>query len=549
MGLLRIFLGFLGCGIATSVDVVGSTGCTAPSCVLSNPSLRFGTGAENSVNAYGLFQQPWYYSSIGNAWYKLTFAGYPLDTAIGMGTGSAQWSGATVVDLYTQTPMSPATDYSEFVVDSSDDLKSVGHGKIVSTRVFMILGNLVTLENIFSLGLNDSFVKIVSKFTNNASATINNVIIWTGTRDDFVGTTDVNIKTRGNLDTGSFVAITANDQQSRAIMITNPTEGVLFYSETAGVMTAYDRCCSFANVYNMNPLTIPPATANPTDGSYAAVLPIGNVDAGSSASITWYYAAGAINSLSTVAGNVAAAQQAEASAPSTPSWTPTTSSSPTGTPTTSLSPTGTPSFTRTGTDTSSFTRTVTPSRTPTRSPTQTASYTASETDTQTPSWTPTVSATPTPSWTASETDSQTPSWTPTVSATPTPSWTASETDTQTPSWSPTSTGSPSQTGTKTVAALVVTQPVYLQLGSNVLPNLIAVNVASTAAILSMVGFCVFSAYCVFLYRRLGQKECIYCDAVLKKDEKMVEHLNTCEEYKYSHVKRSEVYKSMKKAWA
>ena len=79
--------------------------------------------------------------------------------------------------------------------------------------------------------------------------------------------------------------------------------------------------------------------------------------------------------------------------------------------------------------------------------------------------------------------------------------------------------------------------------------MVAINVASTAAILSMVGFCVFSAYCVFIYRRLGQKECIYCDAVLKKDEKMVEHLNTCEEYKNSHVRRSEVYKSMKKAWA
>ena len=546
MGLLRIFLGFLGCGIAAAVDTVGSAGCTAPNCVLSNPSLRFGTGAENSVNAYGLFQQPWYYSSIGNAWYKLTFAGYPLDTAIGMGTGSAQWSGATVVDLYTQTPTSPVTDYSEFVVDSSDASKSVGHGKIVSTRVFTILGNLVTLENTFSLGAADSFVKIVSKFTNNASATINNVIIWTGTRDDFVGTTDVNMKTRGNLDTGSFTAITANDMPSHAIMITNPTEGVLFYSETAGVMTAYDMCCSFANVYNRNPLLIAPATANPTDGSYAAVLPIGNVAAGASASITWYYAAGAISSLSTVAENVAAAQQADASAPSTPSWTPTTSSSPTGTPTNSLSPTGTPSWTRTGT----------PSWTPTRSPTQTPSLTGSETASESP--------TQTPSLTASETDSQTPSWTstesPTVSATPTPSWTACETDTQTPSWtptpswSPTSTGSPSQTGTRTASwtpssALVVAQPVYLQLGSNVVPNLIAINVASTAAILSMMGFCVFSAYCVFAYRRLGQKECNYCDAVLKKDEKMVEHLKTCEEYKTSHVKRSEVYKSMKKAWA
>jgi len=104
----------------------------------------------------------------------------------------------------------------------------------------------MTMQNTFSLGRNDSFVKIVTRLINNSTAVVPNVMIWTGTRDDFVGMTDVNTKTRGNLDTGSFVAITSTGQSSRAIMITNTNEGVLFYSETSGVMTAFSSCCSFA---------------------------------------------------------------------------------------------------------------------------------------------------------------------------------------------------------------------------------------------------------------------------------------------------------------
>ena len=298
--------------LAATVFGQNATGCTTPSCVFSNPSLRFGTGSENSVNSFGLFQQPWYYSPTAATWYKLTFSNYPLDTAIGTGTGSAHWSGTNIVNLYSLTPSSQTTDYSEFVVDSSDTTKTVGHGKIVARRAFVISGQAVILENIFSLGANQSFVKIVTTLINNSSQPIVNAIIWTGTRDDYVGMTDVNTKTRGNLDTGSFVAITENNQSSRAIMITNTNEGVLFYSESTGVMTAFSSCCSFSNVYNTYPLTLAPMTPNPTDGSYAAVLPLGNISVGGSGSITWYYAAGVITSLASVAETVAAAQVADA---------------------------------------------------------------------------------------------------------------------------------------------------------------------------------------------------------------------------------------------
>jgi hypothetical protein len=359
---------------AAALDAVGSTGCTAPACVFANPSLRFGTGTETSVNNWGLFVQPWYYSHIANTWYKLTFANYPLDTAVGTGTGGPNWSGNTVVDLYTLTPTNAVTDYSQFIVDSSDATKSVGHGKIFAVRTFTITGKTVIINNTFSLGATDSFVKIITTAVNADVNPIVNMKVWVGTRDDFVGSTDSNTKTRGNLATGSFVAVTQNNQSSRAIMITNPTEGVLFYSETPDVMTAYALCCSFSNVYNTNPLSLAPATTAPTDGSYAAVLPIGSIDAGISASITWYYAAGAISSLSSVASSVAAAQQAEAGVPNTA--------------TASLTPTSSVTF--------SDTNTRSPTATPSQTPSQTSSQTTSQTASQTISATPTSSTTPSP---------------------------------------------------------------------------------------------------------------------------------------------------------
>ena len=298
--------------ILSLLCVTGSNaiGCNSTACVFSNPYLRFGTGSQNSVNNWGLFVQPWYFSETANQWYKLTYSGYPLDTAIGTGYGSSHWSGTNIVDLYNLVPTRSSIDYSDYIVTYADTSKNIGYGKIVATSGFVMGGKKIFLENTFSLGQQDKFVKIVTRVINNDTSDLENLIIWTGTRDDYVGTTDVNTKSRGNLDTGSFVEVTSNTQSSRAIMITNTNEGVLFYSESVGVMTAYSSCCQFSNAYNTNPLSLPPRTLSPTDGSYAAVLPIGNITSNSSGSITWYYAAGTIGSLTSVAQSVAVDQVA-----------------------------------------------------------------------------------------------------------------------------------------------------------------------------------------------------------------------------------------------
>lgn len=446
--LLSIFL--FACGVSSQTTT--PTGCSTPVCVFSNQFLRFGTGAENSVNAQGLFVQPWYFSETSNSWYQLTYSNYPLDTAIGTGYGSSHWSGTTIVDIYSITPSSSTTDYSNFIVASTDSSKTTGYGTIVANRTITVNNNRITFQNIFSLGHTDKFVKIISSVINISPNIIPNVLIWTGTRDDYVGTTDVNTKTRGNLNTGSFVPITAVGQSSYAIMITNTNEGVLFYSETPGVLTSFSSCCSFSNAYNTNPNTLAISTPSPTDGSYAAVLPIGDVIPGRTVGITWYYAAGTISSLSAVAQNVAAAQVADAGIPASP----TMNIIPSQTAYYSISSSGifttTPFYTYAPTNTSIFTLSKSPlstfsivgslssssSSSSTSSPTSTSSTTSTSSPTPTPSSssTLTLSSTPTPTTTLSMT--QTPSPTSTISSSPTSStsttMTASPTSSSTASY-------------------------------------------------------------------------------------------------------------------
>lgn len=395
----------------TSIDIVGTKGCTASACVFANSWLRFGTGSQTSINSQGLFVQPFYFSQLANTWYKLTYSTYPLDTAIGTGSTGPNWSGTNVNDLYSLTPSGSITDYSGFTVTSSDSSKSIGYGRIVTNRTFTINGQSIIMQNIFSLGLNDTFVKINNRIYNNDINPISNVYIWVGTRDDFVGTSDSNMKTRGNIITNSFEPLTSIGQTSNAIMITNPTEGVLFYSDSINVNTVFDRCCYFSNSYNLNPITASISTAASTDGSYAAVLPLGNIPIGDSAAITWYYAAGVISSLSNVVEDVAIAQQAEASSSQTALSMPSFTSSESETSTQTLTRTSSNTISQTSSQSKTQTYTQTASKSSTKTLSQTASITSSQTQTQTGSQTASLTKTQTPTSSVSET--QTPNSTPT----------------------------------------------------------------------------------------------------------------------------------------
>jgi hypothetical protein len=298
------------------------TGTVFGQMIYDNVALRFGNGNQHSVNSVGLFEQPFYKSPVDQNYYQLTFSNFPLDMAVGIGTGTSHWTGTTVKDLsggVTQTGQT--IDYSRLIVRASESTtraRVYGEMTVITRFDFASNAQPFQIKHKYSLGQNDSFVKIETTFINLDTSAASNVHIWVGTRDDFVGTRDSVTKTRGNLtgQGGSFQAVSSRAQTATALRITSTAEGALFYSTSPGVNMAVNRCCSFSNSYNINPSREDDPglqsgarnLANAFDGSYAAVLPVGQVaQNGGTASITWFYAAGAIDSLNAVAQAVAGA--------------------------------------------------------------------------------------------------------------------------------------------------------------------------------------------------------------------------------------------------
>jgi hypothetical protein len=330
---LRVFLtAILIIPILSPITPSAASGPNCPTtiCVLDNGKLRFGSGSagqttytpnQNSINAVGLFNQPFYKSADGN-WYKLTFSDYPLDMAIGSGTGGPNWTGNTVVDLSSigGGMTNQSIDYSNFTVTQTSvdgTTWSKGYGMIIVTGEFVVNSASVRVKHVYQLGQNDSFVKMTSSVKNLSSSNLNNVHVWVGTRDDYVGNSDRPKKRRGNLtESGGFQVLANATDQAQALEITTANEGALFYSTTANTNMSFNQCCSFSSAYNQNPSTstsnrgaddIPGITTNFYDGSYAAVLPYGNLAPNAETQIIWFYAAGATSELTDVARAVASA--------------------------------------------------------------------------------------------------------------------------------------------------------------------------------------------------------------------------------------------------
>jgi len=270
--------------------------CTG-TCVIANAYLRFGTGSETSIQTSGNLAQPWYYQS--GSWYKLTYSSNPLDMAVGTGTGSSLWHGTTVQDVSNLSPSNSVTNYDAYTQPTS----STGYGTVVTQRTFTVNSASLTVQNTYVLGQTASFIRITTRVSNPSSSTVSNMHIFVGTRDDWVGTSDSPTKTRGSINSsGQFVAASSPSSRSPVLQVTSGNHGVVFYSVDSAADTSTNSCCSFSNAYNTAPSSSSVQMTN--DGSYSLVLPVGNVPANAYASITWYYAAGAISDFSTIISQV-----------------------------------------------------------------------------------------------------------------------------------------------------------------------------------------------------------------------------------------------------
>jgi len=295
-------------GTAYSQQITFTTKMVGP--VLNNGKLKFldeygfGPGYEfeetqSSVNSYGNLAQPFYYGSVNGTldWYQLTNWG-PLNSAIGVGgDGSNNWN------LYGD--ISVDSELSNQIIDSSDYVQTgigAGHGTMISTGDVEIDGKTLEVRNTYILGENSSFIKIVTKITNKSEETVTNLRYWTGTRDDYIGMTDVPKKERGNLVNGQFEKLQDPSDRAAALQVSSEDTGVLFYSTSPKADVSISYCCSFSNATNQDPSLSPIDQTG--DGSYALFIRMNDLEPEQSEEFTWYYAAGELDNLGDIVEEV-----------------------------------------------------------------------------------------------------------------------------------------------------------------------------------------------------------------------------------------------------
>jgi len=294
----------------------GSAGA-AKNLVLDNGLLRFGNGTEAGFTAEGLLKQPFTFDNTTpgrNGWFRLTFSSRPLEFAIGAGgDGSNPWN-------YNGQVLMSGSSYGAALTERSIDLSGYreGMGTVVTRgTVTFGSGQRAEVSQRYTLDTGARFVNMATEVTNRDSATLGNLRIWVGTGDDFVGQSDVNTKTKGNLVNGQFEALTEASAAATAIRITESDgsqgAGVLFYSTTTGADSVHARCCSFSNVTNLNPRSGQISAMN--DGSYAMFMRVADLAPGASGGMSVYYAAAPVAELAAAVTSVGQAANNTPAAP------------------------------------------------------------------------------------------------------------------------------------------------------------------------------------------------------------------------------------------
>ncbi|WP_071324520.1 two-partner secretion domain-containing protein [Janthinobacterium sp. 1_2014MBL_MicDiv] len=296
--------------------------------VLDNGKVRFGDGSQDSFTADGLLKTPFYFDNTSpgrNGWFQLTL-GRPFEFAVAAGgNGGTSWNANGELLIANGMgggmggmPGMGGGDYAAALSNRSLNIAGYqeGQGTVVTsgTLTFRTLNQSARVTHTYALKAGDSFVNMDSRLTNLSDTPLTNVRMWLGTGDDYIGASDANYKTKGNIVSGAFAPLSDGKNASNAIMVTetdSTTSGsaILFYSTTAGVDTVHSRCCVFANAINQDPRTTAVASGR-TDGSYAMFLRAADLAPGQSGGMSVYYAAApvaqlkdAITSVDNAAGN------------------------------------------------------------------------------------------------------------------------------------------------------------------------------------------------------------------------------------------------------
>jgi hypothetical protein len=264
--------------------------------ILAGTYFRFGNGFENSVQPTGALGQP--FTTIAGAFKKLTYGTYPMDTVLevdgvklpvdslgGPGGNVAPPTANIIYNDYTKTG-DGTTGKGTITVDqwytsvTANTPLGAGNDGIIGQIVPNLrAGNRrfrfrrsYTMATSNSRAITVQF-EIIPEFD---SDVYQNVKVWFGTRDDYIGNSDSPTKTVGSITGGVFVP--AAGTTGSAVQVTTATEGVILYTLQDGGVANVNSCCSFSNVVNMSPTHTYSAPIGPADGSYGVYLPLGRND-------------------------------------------------------------------------------------------------------------------------------------------------------------------------------------------------------------------------------------------------------------------------------
>jgi len=270
--------------------------------VLNNGLLRFGLsgsttapGEESSIDSNGILLSP--ETNINGAWYNLTYNNIKLNMAIGV--GEIGFSGGEIVGYGANE--NGAISQSSVSYDYTNGVESITY---IGTATVNDTSLEVTQH--YSLDDNERFIKATTSIKNTSGSDIDNLRLWLGTRDDYVGGDDDPTKTAGNVDSNGFSA-TNGTLYDNAIKISSDNveeAAALFYTtnDSASAIVG-DLSRSFSQVYNQDPATADDEVNG--DHSYGLYMPYGSLAAGATVDATWYYVAATSATIDDAAGSAA----------------------------------------------------------------------------------------------------------------------------------------------------------------------------------------------------------------------------------------------------
>jgi hypothetical protein len=268
--------------------------------VLDNGYFAAGDGLSAPINSVGNLAQPFYYDSTIGRWFKLTYGDYDFNLVLGVGVdpigdeagswndhGQILWDTDDFEDII-----------SNVIYDYSGLSGGVGTAKV--TYDLATDEGDVRISQDFTLETGGKFIKGETKLENIEGTDIQNARMWIGTEDDWVAITDSNVKTKGNLTENGFEVLQNEDEQARAVVISefdwtdnsdpdsDSGSAVIFHStnQDADTITAND--FDMELVYGEDPRTSPIVTPK-EDGAYGVYMNFGDVPDAATREVTWYY--------------------------------------------------------------------------------------------------------------------------------------------------------------------------------------------------------------------------------------------------------------------